>query len=243
MALLSDARGRGREHSDDMTTSPTAGPPPTAQELLELGRDREALAAATADRPSTDGLEQLGVVVPVLAGLVESLTPEQLDRPTPCAAFTVAGVLEHMVQGASAFAPAFRGEASPEGAIPSAGPVRERWAAAMAELGAALGTAGSQERTVASPFGDVPGATFARYLAFDGLVHAWDLASATGRTVDVPDAIVEDIDAFARTLIAPEMRDGDAFAAEAPVPAGATPLERLVAFSGRTPQTPNRSTR
>ena len=52
-------------------------------------------------------LEQLG---PHLGGVVAGITPDQLDNPTPCDDFTVRGVLEHMIGGATAFAAAYRGE-------------------------------------------------------------------------------------------------------------------------------------
>jgi uncharacterized protein (TIGR03086 family) len=217
--------------------------------LISVGRDREAAAlAAELDRrraasaregvpdqggPDMDGVRQLEEIMPLLVALVDNISDEQLGAPTPCAAFTVTSLLEHMIGGASAFAPAFRGE--PPSAAPSdpAAPVKERWRAAMADLMSAMNAAGAQERTIASPFGDVSGATFARYVAFDGLIHGWDLATATGQPYAPAEDVVQEIDAFARQLIKPAMRDGTTFAAETLPPAGASVLERLVAFSGR----------
>jgi uncharacterized protein (TIGR03086 family) len=226
-------------------------------ELIALGRDREAVAAATRDshtqatpsRPSTlieqgeavDGVQQLDEVIPLLEALVDQIRPDQLDDSTPCANFTVSSVLEHMIGGATAFAPAFRGEAAPETAAgAAAGTLHERWRRAMDDLSSAVHAPGAQERTIAAPFGDVPGSMFARYVAFDGLVHGWDLATATGQRYAPRKQLVSEADAFARELLQPEMRDGDTFAAEKPAPAEATPLERLVAFTGRS--LPNQET-
>jgi uncharacterized protein (TIGR03086 family) len=103
----------------------------------------------------------------------------------------------------------------------------------MADLSAALHSPGAQERTISAPFGDVPGAMFARYVAFDGIVHGYDLTSATGRPYAPADPLVAEIDDFIRTLLVPEMRDGDTFAAATDAPSDATPIQRLVAFSGR----------
>lgn len=178
-----------------------------------------------------NGAQQLDEIIPLLRDVLAGVTPEQYDAPTPCTAFTVTGVLEHMIGGATAFAPAFRG--SPGGAA-FTGDVVTRWTAAMADLKDAVHAPGAQERTIASPFGEVSGAYFARYVAFDGLMHGWDLASATGQVYRPGGELVAAVDAFARELLVPEMRDGDTFAAEQPVPAGASLLERLVAFSGRT---------
>lgn len=210
-------------------TPTTAGARSATEELIEIGRDREAVAAATR---GPDGPEQLAEIIPMLDALVAQITPDQLDRPTPCATFTVAGVLEHMIGGATAFAPAFRGDAAPAAAAPDGTP-QERFRRAMAGLLGAVHAPGAQERTIAAPFGEVPGSVFARFVAFDGLVHGWDLATATGQAYAPRDGIVAEVDGFVREVLVPEMRDGDTFAAEADAPAGATPLERLVAFSGR----------
>ena len=82
----------------------------------------------------------------------------------------------------------------------------------MAELLSSLHSPGAQERTVTAPFGEVPVAAFARYTAFDGLVHGWDLSRATGLPYEPPDDLVAEVDAFARQFVQPEMRDGDTFA-------------------------------
>jgi uncharacterized protein (TIGR03086 family) len=216
----------------------------STDELLARGRDREAvdkLAAAlqapvrTADEGKTmDGVQQLDEIIPLLRRVVAGLTPAQYDDPTPCRAFTVEGVLEHMIGGAIRFAPAFRGGPSPEPA--AAGDTLERWHAATAELLAAVHAEGAQDRTIASPFGEVDGAFFARYVAFDGLMHAWDLGRATSQEIEIRPEVVAAVDGFARSLLGPELRDGDTFAAEQEPPAGASALDRLAAFTGRTAQ-------
>ncbi len=181
-----------------------------------------------------DGVQQLDELIPLLEVVVDQITLDQLDDPTPCANFTVSSVLEHMIGGATAFAPGFRGDAAPAAAAPAGDDtLHAQWRRAMTDLLDAVHTPGGQERTIASPFGEVPGSVFARYIAFDGIVHGWDLATATGRPYSPREELVAEIDAFARGLLKPEMRDGDTFAAETPAPPDASPLERLVAFSGR----------
>lgn len=97
-----------------------------------------------------DPLTRLARLCPLLAGIVGRITPDQLDRPMPCAAFTVPGVLEHMIGGAPAFAATYRGEISTE--------------------------AGTTD--VLAAFGPV----------LDGLVHGWDLVTATGRRPLAPES-------------------------------------------------------
>jgi uncharacterized protein (TIGR03086 family) len=92
---------------------------------------------------------------------------------------------------------------------------------------------GAMERTIASPMGELPGQVFARFVALDGVLHGWDLATATGQPYEIAPDVVGAVDEFARTAITDELRDGDTFADPTEPPAGATPLERLAAFSGR----------
>lgn len=217
----------------------------STNELLARGRDREAVdkLAATLQAPGApadegermDGVQQLDEIIPLLRQVVAGLTPAQYDDPTPCKAFTVQGVLEHMIGGATVFAPAFRGGPSPK-PVPTSGDTLERWHAALAELHEAVHTEGAQDRTIASPFGEVDGAFFARYVAFDGLMHAWDLGQASSQEIAVRPEVLTAVDGYARSLLGPELRDGDLFAAETEPPPGASALDRLAAFTGRTPQ-------
>ena len=103
----------------------------------------------------------------------------------------------------------------------------------MDDLLAAVRSGGSLQRTIAAPIGDLPGETFARLVAFDGAVHGWDITRAIGLPYALPDESIADVDAFARQAITDDMRDGDTFKAATTPPQGATPIERLVAFSGR----------
>lgn len=187
-----------------------------------------------------DPLEQLDQLGPVLGGVVTRIGTAQLDDPTPCTALTVRGVLEHMIEGATSFAAAFRGEAGPpaDGAAATADPAGAadplaRFGQALTGLAEAMHSPGALDRTIAAPFGDVPGPAFARFVVLDGLVHGWDLATATGQPYEPPDGLVAAVDAFAREAIVPAMREAGMFAAPAEAPADATPIERLVAFTGR----------
>ena len=66
------------------------------------------------------------------------------------------------------------------------------------------------DKTVAAPFGDVPGEMFARFVVLDGLVHGWDIATATGQTYDPSNELVAAADAFAHQALDP-LRDGTTF--------------------------------
>ncbi len=103
-------RGAGAlAHDAFMTDShQSSGRTPSITELIALGRDREAVDAATRDsrarptqsRPNEvieraepmDGVQQLDEIIPLLEGLVDQFRPDQLESPTPCANFTVSSV-------------------------------------------------------------------------------------------------------------------------------------------------------
>jgi uncharacterized protein (TIGR03086 family) len=180
-------------------------------------------------------IEQLEHIVPALTQVVDRIWFSHLESPTPCAEFNVHDVIDHMIVGAGTFAPLFRGETPAEvtapfvyGWVPASD-----FSEALHELLDAVRSPGALERVVSSPFGEVSGDTFARFVAFDAVIHGWDLATATGGEWNPPKAMVEEIEAFARVAIAPEMRDGHTFKDAVDAPPNAGPLERLVAFSGR----------
>ncbi|MEA3183695.1 MAG: hypothetical protein QOJ74_172 [Ilumatobacteraceae bacterium] len=181
-----------------------------------------------------EGNEQLAVLIPMLKKVGAGITPEQLGGTTPCKSFTVTDVLDHMTTLASSYAPAFRGDAPSSGGTSSTDDLPARFQQAMDALLDGVQSPGALQRTIETPFGLMPGSTFARLVAFDGLIHGWDLATSTQQPWDPPQEVVAEVDGFARQAIAPEMRDGDTFAQETQPPADATPLQRLVAFSGRT---------
>lgn len=176
-----------------------------------------------------DPLTQFDQLAQPLGSVVAGIDERQLDRPTPCTEFTVRGVLEHMIGGATMFSAAYRGAPA---AAPDLQDVLAAFGPALAELAAAVTSPGALEQTVAAPFGDVDGETFARFIILDGLVHGWDLATATSQSYDPPEELVAAADAFAHQAI-DALRDGTTFAAAVEPRDGATPIERLAAYTGR----------
>lgn len=176
-----------------------------------------------------DALTQLDHLGPALGGVVATITPDQLDNPTPCANFTVRGVLEHMITGATAFAAAFAGTEPGE---PDTADVLASFGPTLTRLAEAMHSPGALDRTIAAPFGEISGDAFARFVVLDGLVHGWDLATATGQAYAPPAELVDEAQAFASGVLDP-LRDGDTFAAAIEPAGSATPIERLAAYTGR----------
>ncbi len=183
--------------------------------------------------------EQLEYQRETLRGLVANVEPDQLGLPTPCADWDVRGLIGHFVGGAGMFAAAFNGEElniDPDAPMPDlvGDDPLGAFDGAISRFNAAVDQPGAMDRIVGLPFGQLPAAMVLELLKFDLLVHCWDLATATGQPFDPPADMVEHGLEAAKMIISAELRNGDTFADEVTVRAQATPIERLVAFTGRT---------
>jgi uncharacterized protein (TIGR03086 family) len=180
--------------------------------------------------------EQLSAIIPACCALVDHVQVMQMNDPTPCEKFTVHDVLDHMMVLGGTFTYLFRGEEAPElsppgvyGWVPS-----KEFREVMDDLLDAINSPGALERTIESPLGTMDGETFARLVAVDGLVHSWDLATATGQRLELPPEVVEAVSAFAHQALGDDMRDGDTFKQPTDPGPSADAIDRLAAFTGRT---------
>lgn len=181
-------------------------------------------------------IEQLSYILPTCSSLVDRIEPMQMNDPTPCERFTIHDVLDHMMVLGGTFTYLFRGEEPPTitappvyGWVPAA-----EFREVMDDLLDAVKSPGALERTIESPLGQMDGDTFARLVAFDGLIHGWDIATATGQQVGLPSAVVDAVTMFAHQALTDDLRDGDTFKQPTDPGAAADAIERLAAFSGRS---------
>jgi uncharacterized protein (TIGR03086 family) len=109
--------------------------------------------------------------------------------------------------------------------------------AARDASGAALAAVrqdGVLDKTVHLSFGDLPGAEYARQLAADHLVHAWDLARALGVDDRLdPDALHAVLEWFGDTEEA--YRAAGVIGPRVPLPDGADEQAQLLSRFGRQP--------
>ena len=181
--------------------------------------------------------DQLRPGAEAIATLIAGMSPEQIDHPTPCDDWTVRELLNHVVGGAHMFAAAFSGQApaAHDGPVDLlGGDPAAAWQGAMDAFAAGVDSPGALDNIVPMPWGPTPGTIVYEILKFDVLVHAWDLATATGQQVSLPDEMVEATIAVAAQFISPDLRASGAFGPELAAPAGASPIERLAAFTGRS---------
>lgn len=183
-----------------------------------------------------DPREQLGEILPTISQIVGNIEPHQMTNSTHCTDFDVSDILNHMITLGSSFAYAFRGETPPDAERPQADKsvVAAAFGQAMQELLSAVNSPGAMERTIDSPMGQMPGETFARLVAFDGLVHGWDLARAIEADYELTPEVIAAVHEFAEVALTDDMRDGDTFKDATAPPSNADPIARVAAFSGRT---------
>ena len=181
-------------------------------------------AAPKPGDPLTAAEASLAVCQAVLRGL----KPESGRLRTPCAKYDVDDLVEHLLGSIRSLGVA-GGAMMPD---PASGPAEVRVAEAAQ---AALETWRKRglEGTVNLGRSEVPATVVTDVLCMEFLVHAWDFARATQQTITVDDALSSYVLERGRSLIAPQMRDGDNFAAEIEVGPDADSLTRLLAFTGR----------
>jgi uncharacterized protein (TIGR03086 family) len=173
--------------------------------------------------------------------ILAATPPDRYGDPTPCASWDVRALCNHIVEGANWF-----GLCVEAGAAPDPDPTKDVDYAAgdpvasfdegAARSLAAFGAPGAQQKIIALPFGELPGAVFMGIATNDVFLHGWDLARATGQPDDLDPALAEELLDEMRGLPA-ELRgpEGQApFGPERDAPASATAAERLAAFLGRS---------
>jgi uncharacterized protein (TIGR03086 family) len=175
----------------------------------------------------------------VFADLVRTVRADQWQLGTPCSRWSVRDLVNHVVGEDLWTPPLFGGTTIAEvgdrfvGDVLGVDPQATSGAAASAAMGA-VSEPGAIGRRVHVSFGDISGEEYAWQLAFDHLVHAWDLGRAVGIEPTFDPAVVRACAAWFED--AEEVyRAGGAIAARAATPAQASPLEQLVARTGRDP--------
>jgi uncharacterized protein (TIGR03086 family) len=170
--------------------------------------------------------------------LLDAITDDRLDAPTPCADTTVGDLISHLLGLAEAFRGAAAKEPDPGPPPAVAPPLDPHWRRLLPERLDALATAwrdpAAREGTARVGGVEMPAAVMA-LVALDELVlHAWDIARATGQVYDADQASVQGCFAFVAPAVQPEGVPG-LFGPPVPVPDDAPALDRLVGLSGRDP--------
>lgn len=191
------------------------------------------------DDDGVDGGAQLEQILPGLGALIAQVGPAEMLLSTPCEGWSTRDLLNHVIGGADMFADAFAGAPLRDisGRLPDVvgGDPVGAFGRVVDRFGSAAQQAGAMERVLPLPVGSMTGKTFLRFAAFDLLVHSWDLATTLDAPLDLPDDLVAEVDRFAHVVLDPWKRDRINFQEPTVDQRDGTAMERLVAFTGRTP--------
>jgi uncharacterized protein (TIGR03086 family) len=170
-----------------------------------------------------------------LAALVEAVPDDALDRPTPCADYNVAALLDHIAGGLLAFRAAAVKQPLPGGPSGDANNLAADWRTGIPRDARALADAWDDPAAWAgmSAAGgvDLPG-DVAGIVALDELVlHGWDLAKATNQRAVYDGPGLEEV-----LSMVTDFRDSGIYGPEVAVPDGAPLFDRILGKSGRDPE-------
>ena len=181
-------------------------------------------------------------VIALTGSVVDRIEPEQLDDPSPCEAWTVRDVLNHITAGAEMFAICVRdGEVSDErlGEIMLGDRLGDDYKGsfhrATDDANDAFAMPGAMDRIVKLPFGEMPAGMAVNIAIFDVTTHAWDLAKATGQSTDLDPEVAGIAYRAAQTLVSDALRATGRFGPPVPVAGDAPMADRLAGLTGRTP--------
>ncbi|MGW8376038.1 TIGR03086 family metal-binding protein [Streptomyces sp. ODS28] len=166
--------------------------------------------------------------------VVRGVRDAQLVSATPCGAYDVRALLNHLFHVVVGFQSLAAKEAVDFSVTPDylEGDWRGRFGAETEMLARAWSAPDALEG-ISGGMG-LPQRTVAHMVLGDLTVHAWDLARATGQpfTPD-EDAVAEVTPTFAE--LAPTGRKMGVFGEELPIPADAPTFDRLLGVTGRDP--------
>jgi uncharacterized protein (TIGR03086 family) len=164
------------------------------------------------------------------AKVLVNVTSDQLSSPTPCPEWDVKALIDHVVAGNLRVVERAGGQVAP---LPE-----DLGAALRASVKVAQETFAAPQaltRTYQISIGEVPGMVFLELRTSDLLVHAWDLAIATGQPTNLDSELAEYVLAFSKQMMSrPGLRGGGRPFGEEQLCDDERPAaDRVAAFFGR----------
>jgi uncharacterized protein (TIGR03086 family) len=204
-------RSRVHHSLERLTTTGDAGP----DEWAYVPENLTPIVAAEA---------ALAMLQPIL----RNLTPEDQPKPTPCADFTCHQLAVHLMTSIAQLGAMAGGTVT----NPEQGSLENK-VSVMAGQAIAAWRKVDLDGTVPGPGGSAMPASFAAsILPVELALHGWDLAQSSGQTIHTSDELVDYLRGLAEGLV-PAGR-GASFGDEVAPAEGASALDRLAAYAGRT---------
>jgi uncharacterized protein (TIGR03086 family) len=184
-----------------------------------------------------DDIELLERVLDKTGAIVEAVTPDLYDRPTPCPDYDVRTLVNHITGWVAAFAEGANGgtyEGDPSAHVAGEDPGAE-FRASAAKVVDGWRTHGL-DRNVGIMGGEMPGAMVLHMTVMEYLTHGWDLATATGQPIPYTEEEAAAALERAQATLPPQFRgEGQPFGEIVEVPDTAPAVDRFIGFLGRDP--------
>ena len=181
-----------------------------------------------------------------LQKVVASIGDDQLGAPTPCEGLTVGDLLEHVRGFCNAFTAVARKDVDniPSAAPPDGSKLPANWREEITQKSGELADAWSDSAAWSGSTkvagNDIP-AEMAGSIALDEVVlHAWDLAVATGQSYEPPKEAVAAIQPLVQNFSNPKGTPG-LFGPPVEVPESAPQFHQVLGLAGRDPNWSSRA--
>jgi uncharacterized protein (TIGR03086 family) len=180
------------------------------------------------------------------AARVHAITADQWHAPTPDTEWSVADLVDHLIDEHRWAAPLLHGldfdsaRKVVEGTrnLPVEGGtganLAEAWNEAATGSADAVTADGALERTVELSRGTAAVRDYLSEMVVDEVVHSWDLGTAIGYAEPLPEDLVAF--AYAQMADAGDMSASGLFKAPVDVPDDASMIDKLIALTGRNPR-------
>lgn len=183
------------------------------------------------DSPPTDELASAEASLRVLQNVLHPIANDDWSKQTPCREFDISKLTDHLMNSITVIGGVAGAELPERDTSDSV----ERQVVAAARPALDAWHRRGIDGTV--PFGknEAPARMMAGVLSIEFLIHAWDYAIAMGQNVNAPDSLSDYVMGLAQNIITPQGRNTAGFDDPIELPADAGALDRLVAYTGRSP--------
>jgi uncharacterized protein (TIGR03086 family) len=182
-----------------------------------------------------------------LADLIRGVPDDRLDAPTPCPAYTLGDLVDHIAGLTLAFTaaasktPTAVGAQGPSGDASQLGDDwRERIPRDLAALVEAWRDPDAWTGMTRAGGVDLPGEVAGLITLDELVIHGWDVARASGQSFECDEPTLEAVHGFVAQFSGPgqEAARAGLFGPEVEVPDDAPLLDRVIGLTGRDPHWP-----
>lgn len=165
--------------------------------------------------------------------VIANITDDDLTKPTPCADYDVRALLDHLLHVVVEFQKLAVKQDADFSHTPNYPDWRAQFPAETAKLVDAWGRPGADEGIAGNM--QMPAQTVGGLALLDLTIHASDLAQATGQRFEPDPEVFAEVSNLVEQM-GPTAIEWKVFKAPVAAPADASPMQRLLARTGRDPR-------